>query len=226
MGETEVSSESELYVEDFSDRFNPLLNVIHEIVENSKSPIILALEGRCGSGKTTLSTILKEKFDCNVIQMDDFFLPPNLRTAERLGKPGGNIHYERFLEELDVPLKKGEPISYNAFQCWDNSYSKVDLQATKLTIIEGVYSLHPKLHSIYDYKVFLKMSSEEQIRRLTIRNEEKLEKFISTWIPLEEKYYTSFHIEESCDLIFNTETCSVNVNADAHIFQKEMSQIE
>ncbi|HWL25216.1 MAG TPA: hypothetical protein VNR38_15970 [Ureibacillus sp.] len=208
----------EMQLDEFSVRFLPLLDVIHSLVKNSESSLILALEGRCGSGKSTLSTILKEKFDCNVIQMDDFFLPPKFRTAERLNEPGGNIHYERFIEEIVNPLKKGLPISYNAFQCSTNSYSNVDLQPSKLTIIEGVYSLHPKLQSIYDYKVFLKMSSEEQIRRLSIRNENKLEMFIDTWIPLEEKYYSTFQVEACCDLVFNTETMTGILNSDAHIF--------
>ena len=34
--------------------------------------------------------------------MDDFFLPMELRTAERLEEPGGNVHYERFSAEVDV----------------------------------------------------------------------------------------------------------------------------
>ncbi|WP_052124170.1 uridine kinase family protein [Ureibacillus manganicus] len=213
----------EIQTDDFGDRFLPLVEVIHEIVEGSKAPIIMALEGRCGSGKSTLSTFLRGKFDCNVIHMDDFFLPPNLRTNERLNEPGGNIHYERFIEEVIHPLKENSAFSYNAFQCSDGSSSRKELQPARLTIIEGVYSLHPKLQSIYDYKVFLTMSPKEQIRRLSKRNEKMLDKFINIWIPLEEKYYSTFQVEKYCDFIFNTETCSLTVNSETSVFKGDES---
>lgn len=212
-------------VDDFGGRFLPLIEIIHELVETSESPIILALEGRCGSGKSTLSSILKKNFDCNVIHMDEFFLPPNLRIAERLNEPGGNIHYERFIEEVVNPLKECSPFTYNAYQCSDGSSSKKELQPAMLTIIEGVYSLHPKLQSIYDYKVFLTMSPEEQISRLSKRNVKMLDKFINIWIPLEEKYFSTFQIEGSCNLIFNTETCSMTAISKRDI-SKEMNLIE
>ena len=61
-----------------------------------KKEIVVAVDGCAASGKTTLAKILKERYDCQIIKMDDFFLPLNKRTEERLSTPGGNIDYERF----------------------------------------------------------------------------------------------------------------------------------
>ena len=58
--------------------------------------VILALEGGAASGKTTLATALGEMYHGSVIHMDEFFLPPALRTPDRFTQPGGNIHSERF----------------------------------------------------------------------------------------------------------------------------------
>ena len=62
--------------------------------------VIVAIEGSCGSGKTTLAALLAKHRDCNVFHMDDFFLRPHQRTPERFAQPGGNVDYERFREEI------------------------------------------------------------------------------------------------------------------------------
>lgn len=49
--------------------------------------------------------------------MDDFFLPPELRTAERLSQPGGNVHYERFSAEVADGILRGKPFEYSVFDC-------------------------------------------------------------------------------------------------------------
>ena len=47
-------------------------------------PILIALDGRCGSGKTTLAAQLAERFPgSRTIHTDDYYLPP----AQRV--PGG-----------------------------------------------------------------------------------------------------------------------------------------
>jgi uridine kinase len=38
--------------------------------------VIVAIDGKCTSGKTTLASRLAEIYDCNVFHMDDFFLRP------------------------------------------------------------------------------------------------------------------------------------------------------
>ena len=52
-------------------------------------PVVIALDGRAASGKSTAAAILSEALGAGVVAMDDFFLPPELRTPERLSQPGG-----------------------------------------------------------------------------------------------------------------------------------------
>ena len=65
-----------------------------------KNMVIVAIDGKCTSGKTTLASKLAEIYDCNVFHMDDFFLRPEQRIPERLAEVGGNVDYERFQEEV------------------------------------------------------------------------------------------------------------------------------
>ena len=64
------------------------------------APVLVALDGRCGAGKTTLARRLQTELGCRVFHMDDFFLRPEQRTAERLARPGENVDHERFLAEV------------------------------------------------------------------------------------------------------------------------------
>ena len=78
---------------------------------------IIAIDGRCAAGKTTLAARLAKELGGDVIHMDDFFLPPALRTQERRSEPGGNVHYERFLTEVIPKLASGQAFSYQRFDC-------------------------------------------------------------------------------------------------------------
>ena len=59
-----------------------------------KDMVIVAIDGKCTSGKTTLASQLAEIYDCNVFHMDDFFLRPEQRTPERFAEDGGNVDNE------------------------------------------------------------------------------------------------------------------------------------
>ena len=45
-----------------------------------KDRVVVAIDGKYTSGKTTLASKLAEIYDCNVFHMDDFFLRPEQRT--------------------------------------------------------------------------------------------------------------------------------------------------
>ncbi|MDE7100629.1 MAG: (d)CMP kinase, partial [Anaeroplasmataceae bacterium] len=65
-----------------------------------KETFVIVIDGMSASGKSTLALKLANALDANLIHMDDFFLPKELRTLNRYQEAGGNIHYERFKEEV------------------------------------------------------------------------------------------------------------------------------
>lgn len=164
---------------------------------------VIAIDGRCASGKTTLAERLSEITGAGVIHMDDFFLPQELRTRERLAEAGGNVDYDRFAAEVLPYLKKTEPLVYRRFDC-----SRMELgencviPAGKLRIVEGAYSCHPRFGGYMTLRVFGEVEPEEQCRRIRERNgEERLARFLNEWIPMEENYFKAFRIREEADLI-------------------------
>ena len=68
-------------------RFAPAGMAIRQLLEERQetgAPILVAIDGNCGSGKTTLGEYLAQLFDCNLFHMDDFYLRVEQRTPERL----------------------------------------------------------------------------------------------------------------------------------------------
>jgi len=192
-------------------KYEDIFALMCDIANKSKNNnITAAIDGRCGSGKTTLAAELKEVFDCNIISADDFFLPMNLRTAERLAEAGGNIHYERFVDEVVSSLKSGnpigtiDPIEYGVFDCSTMTISHTKrIHPKPVTIIEGVYSLHPAFGDIYDVKIFCDVDTELQKARIIARNgSEMYMKFESMWIPMEEKYFEASNVKARCDYVY------------------------
>ena len=178
--------------------------VMKESVEATKvpnEPFIIAIDGRAASGKSTLAQQLGELFGADVIHMDDFFLPLSLRTKERLEEPGGNVHYERFAEEVLPYLKSPTAFSYRIFDCSKMDYEGERFIGNKsIRIVEGSYSHHPKFGRYADLFVFSDVDAEEQMRRICLRNGEvKAQMFATKWIPMEERYFAGCNVKETAD---------------------------
>ena len=172
-----------------------------------REPFIIAIDGRCAAGKTTLAALLTAALDCPVIHMDHFFLRPEQRTEERLREPGGNVDRERFLREVLVPLREEKACSYRPYDCHRQEFAEaVRIPPRPFYIVEGSYSCHPDLCKLYDLTVFLTVNPAEQLRRIKHRNGEAgAGMFQEKWIPLEERYFSTYSVEARCDLSFELE---------------------
>jgi uridine kinase len=172
----------------------------------SRASVSVAIEGDSGAGKSTLAALVSEVYDCNVFHTDDFFLPPERKTAERLSQPGGNVDYERLRNEVVEGLTSGGPFQYRRYDCRSGVLgAPVRVTPKRLNVVEGVYSLHPALGNIYHLKVFLKADGAVQKRRILMRSGAKLlRRFEDEWIPLENRYFADLNIIERCDLVFHT----------------------
>lgn len=160
---------------------------------------LMAIDGRCASGKSTLAAELHERYGFAVVHMDHFFLRPEQRTPERYAQPGGNVDYERVLEEVLEPLGRGEWPEYRPFDCHAGALAPpVRLEPSPVVVVEGSYSCCPALWERYDLRAFLTVGPEEQLRRLAQRDGDYVQVFQERWIPLEERYLAACQVEERC----------------------------
>ncbi len=172
-------------------RILPILEQLAKLPANEVHTI--AIDGRCASGKTTMAGMLAKVLHAGVIHMDDFFLPPELRTPERFAQSGGNVHYERVCEEVLPHLKKAENFSYRRFDCSKMAIAEeVSVLGAKYYLVEGAYSCHPALGDYMSMKVFSDVEAKEQLERIRRRDGDKmLTSFQTRWIPMEEAYFDS-----------------------------------
>lgn len=167
-----------------------------------KNMVIIAIDGKCTSGKTTLAAKLADIYGCNVFHMDDFFLRPEQRTQSRFAEVGGNIDYERFQTEVLTPLREGGAFSYAPFVCSTFTLSDpVCVTPKKLNIVEGTYSQHPYFGDAYDLKILLHVDEETQRQRIMQRPAFLRKRFFEEWIPMENRYFEGFAISDKADMI-------------------------
>lgn len=176
--------------------------LLHLAQKEANHPFFIAIEGRCAAGKTTLAQEIRSSLNCNVVHMDDFYLPFSKRTEERMTQPGGNMDFERLLFEVLLPLKNGTNALYRPYDCHHDTFlPSEELSAAAPTIIEGSYSCHPRLQKNYDFRVFMDISLERQKIRLKERDPSSYDMFQTIWGPREEHYFTACHVRNCCDLV-------------------------
>lgn len=182
-------------------RFLALFQRIDALLRD-KGRARVAIDGNSGAGKSTLGALLAAVYGGNLYHMDDFFLPSERKTPERLAEPGGNVDRERFASEVLAHI--GTAFSYRPWRCHPGKLdAPVSVVPRDVEIVEGVYSLHPDLRGAYDLRVFLSIGSDAQIARIRRRSGEALAKrFESEWIPLENVYFDHLGVRECCQLAF------------------------
>lgn len=137
---------------------NDILEIFHQ-----KGSVMIAIDGDCGSGKTTLSQKLADELNANVFHLDDYFLRPEQKTSERLKEVGGNVDRERFKDEVLNSLLQKQSVKMRAYDCKQQALLEEQrIPYCPINIIEGSYSLHPELFDYYDYTIFIEIEEEKQ----------------------------------------------------------------
>lgn len=173
---------------------------------DSAAPLLVAIDGRCASGKSTLGERLARFFGAPLFHTDDFYLPFSLRTPQRLALPGGHMEAERLVREVLEPASEGRELTYRPYRAHENAWGEETIiPASKIYFVEGSYSLLPGLETYYGYKIFLTHDETTQRARLLRREgKEKLPVFLEKWIPEEERYFAACDVRSRADAAFDT----------------------
>lgn len=174
---------------------------LDNFIEKIDNYTITSLDGKCTSGKSTITEKLKDKY--TIINIDDFFLSKEKKTTKRLNEIGGNIDYELVRECLlkvkELWKENKQVLEYRVFDCTKQEYNTKKITLKNKVILEGVYSTHNYFEELIDYNAYLQVNDNTQIQRVSKRSLK--DKFINEWIPLENKYFDSYKIEDNCDII-------------------------
>jgi uridine kinase len=184
-----------------SAKFQRLIEVFKRIDEFSDAPhLLIAIDGRCGAGKTSLSRLIASVYGAMVLHMDDFFQTEEQKSAGERA-PVANIDGARLMAALK-PLSRGEAFEFRSYNCLTGEFLPPRLvRPGRMSVVEGSYCLHPEIRLDYDLRIFLTVDPETQKARLKVRNPELYDRFIEAWIPQEETYFKAYNIAEGCLMV-------------------------
>lgn len=151
---------------------------------NSNRPLIVAVNGIDGSGKTHFAEKLAQAlFDLSVtthvLHVDDFHLPRAVRAACSLTPPecyyGSTFDWDLLCSVVLEPLREAgrASISYKARDLSSDECSvsrEYVVSPGDVVILEGVFLLGPVLRPYFDCSVYLHISEEECLRRVVRRD--------------------------------------------------------
>lgn len=170
------------------DKLDEIINRIRKLVE-TKSLVLIGIDGRGGSGKTTLALLIKDQFpNTKIITTDDFYNEKINKIDETLLK-----------EKLLIPLSKKLPTTYLEF---DGKVKKPrTVTPLGLIIIEGVYSIHSLIDNFYNLTIWIESDIEKVNQRVQKRdgffdrNWDKLHR------PNEDKYIIKDEPQKRADIV-------------------------
>jgi uridine kinase len=178
-------------------------------------PVLVAIDGSSGSGKSTFALGLAKEFEAALVQSDDFFAAGisnaewDARTPEERATDA--IDWRRARIEALEPLLAGKPAKWHAFDFAagvrpDGTYAMrsdfIERQPASVIVLEGAYSTGGALSDLIDLTVLVDAPREVRHNRVRAREEgEFLAAWHARWDAAEELYFTQMRPHSSFDLV-------------------------
>jgi para-aminobenzoate synthetase len=205
-------------MKEYNDISSTLKNMEKQISLLPK-PLIMAIDGGSGSGKTTIAKKIADTFNTVIIPLDDFFsvnIPDSkwndFTIEEKLDKV---FDWDRLRKSALEPLLSGKQASWQAFDFEsgiqnDGTYKMkqefVTRKSVDVIVLEGAYSSSPKIVDLLSFTVLLDVPVAKRHSRLEIREEENLD-FLKCWHKrwdaVEEYYFNEIRPKNFFDIVIN-----------------------
>jgi uridine kinase len=190
-------------------QFVELVERVNSMMGSASKPLLIALDGRSGVGKSTMAQLLAQEVSGVVVQGDDFFSGGpdsewDARSTE--AKVADCIDWRRLRKEALEPLLAGKSASWHPFNFISGvglSDAVIQCKSAPVIILDGAYSFRPELADIVDLSVLIEMS-DDKLRRerlLTREGRDFMESWHQRWDTAEDHYFTKVVPRSVFDLI-------------------------
>lgn len=164
-------------------------------------PILIAIEGFGGSGKSTVANKLAELLgNALVVNIDDFIIKENI-TENDWDKQA--FDRQRLEEQVLKPASEGKAVTYQKL-LWDtNTLSEpIHVPGVDYLIVEGISSYHPSIAHYYDFKIWVDTPIEVAKARGKKRDAgNENEQHWDLWAANDLGYQEKYHPEEVADFV-------------------------
>jgi len=199
----------------YLDSLNSLIEILDTKAAKNATPLIIALDGKSGSGKSTIADALHRHLDAAKLPLDDFFAATisdrewdSFSVEERRNRV---FEWDRFIVECLEPLRKGQTAKWRAFDFesgpeQDGTYrlesEEKRLNPAPIVLVDGAYSSAPELSEYIDVTVLVKAPKEERLDRLKERDGvEFSENWHRRWEAVEDYYFDEIRTENDFDYV-------------------------
>jgi para-aminobenzoate synthetase len=194
-----------------------------------RRPIVVALDGGSGAGKTTIAERLMRLTKIALVPLDDFYqtvIPesewPHRTVEQRLN---GAFDWSRVRSESLEPLRAGRPGRWHAFDFTrglgtEGTYSlnkeMTEVPPAPTILVEGAYSASPPLRDLIDLAVLIDVQPTTRHLRTVARGDDNefLANWHSIWDQVETYYFQQVCPPKYYDLVIpNEDTAEQIVDA-------------
>lgn len=208
-----------------------ILTGIERIRSKLRRPVVVALDGGSGAGKSTIAERLMRLTSVALVRLDDFYqtvIPeselPHKTVEQRLNAV---FDWSRVRSEALEPLRAGRPGRWHAFDfvrglgqagTYGLKEEATEVSPAPTILVEGAYSASPPLRDLIDLAVLVDVQNKVRHLRAVARGDdtEFLAEWHQIWDEVETYYFAQVCPPESFDLvILNNDNAEPSGGADA-----------
>jgi len=186
-----------------------LVTHIEGMLAGRATPVVVALDGRSGAGKSTIAPLVAAKVDGVVVDGDDFYAggSGDMWDAMTAAQKVDHVIDWRRQRPLLEALRRGESIGYHPYDWNDEDNDgpaphQIHVESAQVIIVDGVYSGRPELADLVDLSVLILIDDDIRRAQLLAREGEDYRRdWEARWTEAELHYFGQVMPPEAFDLV-------------------------